>query len=209
MILARVQGHPSRDQNYLRAALSPLPTEVLLHSSDPPDPWSGYRACLSDLPECSHVLVVQDDALPCKNFVPALEQVAARWPSNPVCLFLGAAPASTAALARRATIRKPGTRYVPLGPTSFMPLVAVLWPRAKAQEFLRWASTSRKITRADDGNAGRWRNSTKQEVMVTVPSLVQHNDFIVSVKGGRQHRFGAESWRQAILLAEDGLQYDW
>jgi hypothetical protein len=45
--------------------------------------------------------------------------------------------------------------------------------------------------------------------MVTVPSLVQHNDFVESVKGGRPHEFGKEAWRQAVLLAQDGLRYEW
>ena len=100
-------------------------------------------------------------------------------------------------------------RYIPLGPASFVPLVAVLWPKAKAEEFLHWTRGTSRITRADDGNASRWMIRTKQQIMVTVPSLVQHNDFVPSVKGGREYSPGAESWRQALFLAEDGLDYEW
>lgn len=99
-------------------------------------------------------------------------------------------------------------RYVDLGASSFVPLVACMWPREKAQEFLRW-SAHNKVTRADDGNAAKWMRATRQNVRVTVPSLVEHNDFTPSVKGGRQHKPGAESWRRALLLAEDALQYEW
>ena len=99
-------------------------------------------------------------------------------------------------------------RYIPLMSTSFVPLVACLWPAEKAQEFLEWSLTA-KTTRADDGNAARWMRTTRQQFMVTVPSLVQHNDHIPSVKGGRQHKPGAESWRSAVLLADDALQYEW
>ena len=50
---------------------------------------------------------------------------------------------------------------------------------------------------------------TRQPFMVTVPSLVEHNDFTPSVKGGRQHLPGKEAWRRAVLLAADGLDYIW
>jgi hypothetical protein len=183
----------------------------MVHSSDPPSPWEGYRRCLSDIPECSHLLIIQDDALPCVNFPVALESVAERFPSTPVCLFLGAAPASAAGRARRAHMRK--ERYVHLGPASFVPLVAVLWPREKAEAFLEWSQTAKKITRSDDGNASRWVRSTNEVFMVSVPSLVEHNDFVPSVKGGpgqaRRHKPGKESWRSAALLAEDGAAYKW
>lgn len=96
-------------------------------------------------------------------------------------------------------------RYVHLGPSAFMPLVAVLWPRAKAEEFLRWADRTR-TTRADDANAYKWKRRTKQTVMVTVPSLVEHDEDEPSVKGGDVNH---GSWRRSVLLAEDALMYDW
>jgi hypothetical protein len=183
-----------------------LEVEVCTHSSDPPDPWAGYKQCLTDIPDCTHLLVVQDDVIPCRNFVPALEQIAEARPDMPVCLFMGDIPASTAHHARIAMIR--GVRYTRLHVTNFMPLVAVLWPRAKAEHFLAWGQNA-KTTRADDGNAAKWMRQTRQSVLVSVPSLVEHNDFVPSVKGGRDHKYGAESWRRAQLLADDGLDYDW
>lgn len=108
--------------------------------------------------------------------------------------------------AKRAVLK--GGRYVPLHVSSFVPLVAVLWPVEKAQEFLEWTDTH-KTSRADDGNAAKWARATKQEIRVCVPSLVEHNDFTPTVKGGREYVFGAERWRRALLLAEDGLAYEW
>jgi hypothetical protein len=105
-------------------------------------------------------------------------------------------------------MQRGAVRYIPLGPASFVPLVAVLWPKEKAEEFLHWSHSAR-TTRADDGNASRWMIRTKQQIMVTIPSLVQHNDFVPSVKGGRDHKPGAESWRQALFLAQDALDYQW
>lgn len=133
--------------------------------------------------------------------------VAERHPSTPVCLFLGAAPASTVALARRA---KKDVRYIPLMSTAFVPLVAVLWPREKAQEFLVWSESGvKKMTRADDGNAAKFMRYTRQPFLVSVPSLVEHNDCTPSVKGGRQFKPRKEGWRSAALLADDALDYEW
>jgi hypothetical protein len=119
---------------------------------------------------------------------------------------MGAFPASTAARVRRTP---PEIRYVPLGPSSFMPLVAVLWPTHVARSFLDWSAAARGMTRADDGNAARWLRASRQQVLVTVPSIVQHDDDALSVKGGRDHVPWQEKWRQALLLAEDAASYDW
>jgi hypothetical protein len=105
-------------------------------------------------------------------------------------------------------------RYVPLMNTTFVPLVCVLWPKQVAQRFLEWTEdTTQKITRADDGNAARFMRSTGQQFLVSVPSLVEHNDFVPSVKGGprqaRRHKPGKEAWRHAYLLAEDAALYEW
>lgn len=209
MILARIQAHPSRHALHqrLQRLLEPLPTQLFLHGSDPPDPWAGYQACLADIPAgVGHVVVVQDDAIPSPGFAAAVANIAAANLDVPVCLFLGAFPAATAARVRRA---KSDVRYVPLGPTSFMPLVCVLWPTHIAQQFLAWSATARGMTRADDGNAARFLKATRQQAMVAVPSIVQHDDGQPSVKGGRDHKPWAEAWRQALVLAEDASCYDW
>ncbi len=208
MIHCRIQAHPSRAHLHERLLrlLEPLPADLLVHSSDPPDPWSNYKRCLGYDGSASHLLVVQDDGIPAAGFAAAVEKIAAKHPDEPVCLFLGAFPASTAARVRRA---KPDVRYVPLGPTSFMPLVCVLWPAHVARRFLAWSNTAQGMTRADDGNAARWIRATKQQVWVTSPSLVEHDDYTPSVKGGRNHLPGAEAWRRTIALAANGLDHDW
>ncbi len=210
MIHCRIQAHPSRRHLHdrLREALKPLPTLTIMHSSEPPDPWFNYRQCLESgcSTTASHILIVQDDAIPAPGFADAAIRIAQRQPDCPVCLFMGSLPAATASRVRRA---KPDVRYVQLGPSSFMPLVCVLWPTHVARSFLDWSRTAPRMTRADDGNAGRWFRATKTPVLVSVPSIVQHDDGEPSVKGGRIHRPWAESWRQALLLTEDAAAYDW
>lgn len=131
-----------------------------------------------------------------------MEQIAERWPKFPVCLYLGTVPASTAHKARVAM--KNGHRYVPLGPTNVFPLVCTLWPKAKAEQFLEWSQHAR-TTRADDGNAAKWMKRTHQRVLVSVPSLVEHDRETPSVKGGGMQG----SWCSALFLAEDAAAYVW
>jgi hypothetical protein len=208
LIHCRIQAHPSRTHLHPRllSALEPLPAEVMVHESSPPDPWANYRRCLDYHGDATHLLVVQDDAIPASGFADAVGRIAERHPDVPVCLFLGSFPAATATRVRRA---HPDERYLPLGPSSFMPLVCVLWPTFVARRFLDWTSTARGMTRADDGNAAKWMRATRQQVLVAVPSIVQHDDGERSVKGGRDHVPWQEGWRQALLLADDAASYDW
>lgn len=161
---------------------------------------------MTDPPDCSHLLVIQDDAVPVPGFTEVLPAIAESNPDRPVCLWMSAIPASAAARARRAWGKQ---RYIPLGPAPFVPLVAVLWPRRAAQGFARWAESASRLTRADDGNAARWMKQAKQEFMVCVPSIVEHDDHTPTVKGGRQESGGRARDRVALLLADDARDYEW
>lgn len=211
MIHARIQHHPSRAHLLpeLYRRLSPLPIEVVTHESDPPSPWAGYQLCMADPPDCTHLLIVQDDATPCENFAAALEQVAHKVPDAPVCLFLGSQPRDASKRLRDAVRLK--RRYVTLPWRGFMPVVAVLWPRPKLEEFKLWSEQNPQLVgrepRSDDAMAGMWKIRTRQTVVATVPSLVDHPDTEPSLIGTKQH-WGREG-RRAVYLAADALEYDW
>jgi hypothetical protein len=128
--------------------------------------------------------VIQDDTLPCANFSATLERVVCEVP---VCLFLSRLPRRISA----ATLRTKG-RYLDtqLRINEFMPVVAVLWPIAKAQEFMAWTQANphrlgHRAPRSDDSVAGRWAALTKQTIRFTIPSLVEHRAEEESVKGDR------------------------
>ena len=142
--------------------------------------------------------------MPVPGFAEALSVIAAAHPDRPVCLWMGSIPGSAATRARRAWGKQ---RYVPLGPAAFVPLVCVLWPRPLAIEVLEWAGTGARLTRADDGNVARWARQTRQEFMVAVPSIVEHDDFTPTVKGGRPQTNGRDRTRVALLLAEDATRW--
>ena len=210
-LLCRIQAHPSRRDLLpdLLKALEPLYVEVSTHESIPPDPWLGYKQALSNLPAtASHVLVLQDDAQPVPGFSEVIPKIAERHFDAPVCLFFGNMPGDMARKARRLYQRSPEIRYAPLQTIPFVPLVACLWPRRKVDEFLRWAGSA-KLTKADDGNVGRWARYTRQQIICTIPSIVEHNDHVPSVKGGRPTTWGKDRSRVALFLANDAREFDW
>ncbi len=147
--------------------------------------------------------MIQDDAVACANFADRVTQVAEENPDHPVALFLGGYPQGTAGKFRQALKRR--EPYIWMHRSPIIPLVAVLWPRHKAEEFLAWSDTSRQMTRADDGNAGRWARETRQQIRVCVPCLVEHPDLVPSVKGGQQARWGKDPQRRAVAFISDVL----
>lgn len=186
-------------------------TEVIEHSSDPPSPWAGYLRCMEKPPRCSHLLIVQDDARPVPGFAPAVKSIAKAQPETPVCLFLGRLPRDASAKAERA--QKTNVRYIELSRRSFLPVVAVLWPRHKLVEFHEWALKNpylfgRVDTRSDDAMAGRWKLVTRQRVLCAVPSIVEHPDDSPSTVG-RTQQWGKARARSAALLASDATIVDW
>ena len=210
----RIQAHPSREELLpaLLESLAPLPTTISYHASDPPNPWAGYKQALTDLPECSHLLVLQDDVLLCRNFPPAVEQIAEAKPNEPVCLFLGGLPRGTSSDALRALKR--GSHYVRLRLRDFCPVVGVLWPRHKAEELMAWTVTDPYIpgypnAKSDDAVIGKWMMVTRQLIWATCPSLVQHPDNVPSIIG-RRAAWGKDKGRVALQFCEgDPLDINW
>ena len=180
-----VQSHPSRRElrERLLAGL-PASTQVVETDFDPPSPWAGYKLCLKAAVEsgCTHSVLIQDDCVVPRNLPSAVMKVIEVEPDVPVCLYLGMLPPQKG-LALRAA--KEGKKFVELHQSSFLPVVAVLWPVGKAAEFLAWAGEPNLLRRrngqfieerSDDAQGGRWMRSTRQRVVATIPSLVEHPD---------------------------------
>lgn len=215
-MLCRIQAHPSRSELHseLLESLAPLEVEISLHSSDPPNPWLGYKQALSGIPDDGHVVVLQDDVEVCQNFGSAVERIAQAHPNSPVILFLAKLPPHLAGAALRAAKRKQTYVRTQLRSNDFMPVVGVLWPCHKANDFLAWAMTAKlpgypHEPRSDDAVAGRWAARTKQEVVFTVPSLVEHPDRTPSLIGKRA-KWGKDTGRIALMFETgDPLDRDW
>jgi hypothetical protein len=219
-IIGRIQAHPSRRDLWLRLIedLRPLPTVASIHSSEPPSPWEGYkqalRSGLEDPSEPTHLLVLQDDVQVCSSLPLAVERITEAIPNEPICLFLSWLPRNVSAQALRDMQR--GARYTEINRASFIPVVAMIWPVAKAHDFLSWAETAtlpgiRGICRSDDAAVGHWLMSTRQRIWVTNPSLVEHPDNTPSLIG-RRAMWGKDKGRCALYWIGEGadpLDLDW
>ena len=212
----RVQNSPGREQplNRLLASLAVPAVIITDRGGQPASPWRGYKACLADIPDWySHILIVQDDAVACRNLAAALPLVADAHPGKVVCLFLGGAPRRTAILAQRARAQR--LNFTRLHPNDFLPVVATMWPREKAEHLLTWATDNpqklgHRDPRSDDAVAGRWMKFNREQVVCTVPSLVQHPDDHPSTIG-RPHRSGLNKQRVAAIWDDDfdAMSVDW
>ncbi len=156
--------------------------------------------------------VIQDDAIVCPHFAETLEKVVGRWPENVIVLFLPGAALNTKPKFLQALTH--GKHYCALSMREFMPVVATCWPVGKAAELLEWASTAqlpgmpRHDVRSDDAVCGLWQRLTKERVIVTVPSLVEHPDDVESTVGLRA-RAGDDKGRVALKWVGDPSLIDW
>lgn len=174
-------------------------------------PWRCYRACLETVEATdTHLLIVQDDAQLCRDFPAALEAVVASRPNDPLCLFVpGFAPNVQHIL--EACWR--GDRWCALDWTTFVPVVAVVYPRETAHHVLRYALGQQypAFRAADDSILGDFARDTRTTFWATVPSLVEHPDRIPSLVG-TAHFAGLAPHRIAACWTGpemSGLDFDW
>lgn len=214
LISVAIEHHPSRAE--LAAAitdkLAPLEVEVV---SDPlpdeptPATWRTYRRALDATPAgATHRLVIQDDALPCDDFVAVLELAVAARPDDLLVLCV----CGNATLAGRdlCVARARGEAYVELRRISFVPAVAVVWP----------VELIRRVTDYVDGQ-DRWvpNRLADDEVIyraavalgivpvATVPSIVEHPDEADSVIGRWPARAGRNLSRVAVCFDPSGAEF--
>ena len=167
--------------------------------------------------EATHAVIIQDDTIVCRNFPLAVERIVEIHPDIPICLFVSATKTKTLRKYMQAVRSK--VRYCDIWFQDFLPVVAVIWPRTKVKEFFAWYATDPKLPglpnpRSDDAVVGSWMKFTKQRVLATVPSLVEHPDDTLSVKwseGSKVPSGTGNKYRRAFAFIGDvdPLQLDW
>lgn len=213
MIFAIVQAHPSRRDIWPRLleGLEGMSVEIVETDFSPPNPWKGYQECLRKLAlsDTSHGLIVQDDAIVCRNFPQAVSRIVEARPDNLISLFV-----SGGAIGR--SILKDRDRYCIVRNRFYAPVVAMIWPRVLAQEILEWIPNAPRNVkpneRSDDGMVGLWAKMQRKLVLATYPSLVQHPDDVPSVIGARgraQRGFDRKRVAAEFIGSRDPLEFDW
>lgn len=145
----------------------------------------------------------------------AVERIRDAHPDVPVCLFVSGARTHTLKVYCKAVRGK--LRYSQVWFQDYLPVVAVLWPRTKVEHFMEWLPDAKlpgvqKPWRSDDAVIGSWMKFTKQTVLATVPSLVEHPDDTPSVKWNTPRiQIGKDKRRRAFHYIGDAdpLELDW
>ena len=206
----RIQHVAGRDASLARL-LERLPPAVEV-MTDPdwgkpdqrPSPLRGYLRCLADPPkDVTHLVVLQDDALPCKRFHAMLTEAVGERPEDVISLFVGGLSNRTrkdfyAALGR-------GDRWSPIYFRDIHHVVALVWPVTLAKSFLQWYASARIPgpipPRSDDAVVGYWARKQRRQIWATVPCLVEHPDDVPSTihSLGRQGDKGRRAihWQDA------------
>ena len=209
-ICVRIQHHPSR---------AGLPRRLIQHLGafedvevipDPEpngilDAWRAHRACLESISEgATHMLLLQDDALPVQRFGSYLCDAVEQEPKAVLCAF---APGFKYIALEMTRATRARVSFAPLRVGAFVPCVAIVYPREFIVGLLDWIdhrSSDRQKTRlrgADDGVLAIYCRQKRIEPLLIVPSIVEHDETLQSV--GKTHRRPGPHRRAALLQKAD------
>lgn len=171
-----IMAHPSR-ASYAHALRRRLGPRVGVVFDPEPDgernPWRCAREAWRRTPEdCTHRLVIQEDALPCPRFVHHARLALSAWPDRITAFYLG----TNATLTWRAMLVACGrcAAWVEGSRASWVPGVAIAIPAHLVPSLYDYDDGTRPV--ADDDVYGRWCRSYGLPWFATIPSLVDHND---------------------------------
>lgn len=211
-----VQAHPARTEMAEALAAQIPGCEVVYDPCPPnmrPSAWRTYRLALERTPaDCTHRLVIQDDALLCRDFSEVVPRVAEAQPDALVCLFVAGHPTNCANAVFAACDQDHPFCDLPVA--SWIPAVATMWPVeliAPALAFVDEQNWPVGFT-ADDEIIGRAARALGARVVATVPSLVEHPDEVASIAGPWRPMAGKNVNRVAACFIHDlcdPLAIDW
>lgn len=186
----------------LLAALD-RPAQLVLDERN--DRWeTGRRALLAHDPTATHHMVIQDDAIPCRDLVAGVEKALQYVPAgSPLCLYLGRVkpfrrviePAATAAAAQ-------GASWLVMKETYWGP--GIVLPTDQIADVVAWGDAHPQMANYDR-RVGRWYLGRSIPVWYPWPSLVEHRDSPSLVPG----RAGGRHAHSFIGRDRSALEVDW
>lgn len=163
-----VQHHPDRKRHlsYLLHGLQLTHRDNYVVSENDGGTWNACQQALDKFGEGdTHILVLQDDVLPCRDLVKAAERIAEIAGDQPITLFTNN-PRATGAVA---------TGYTFLQMNVWFMAQAYILSREFVANFLEWDKLHAIGGRmADDEHLALYCFCNKIPVLATVPSLVEH-----------------------------------
>ena len=206
-LCVRIQHHPSRER-HLRYLMSGLDMEavkdVKVIASDL-GTWESCKVCLRTIGNNSHVLVLQDDVLPCRDLLRTATKLIELIPDKPISLFTNRDPVMTA--------RAFGKHWMTVK-TWFMSQAYIL-PSEFIKDFLAWDEIHYRTDKrkADDEHLALYCYYNEIPVWTTSPSLVDHLGWRTTTIGDRNNKDYLEMThrvaKEFIGFENSGLDIDW
>lgn len=189
---AVIMAHPRRRVfvDELRARLD-RPVEVVWDRRD--DRWdTGRRAMLAYDRGATHHLVLQDDAVICRDLLAGVERALAAVPAppgtpTPLCLYAGRVRPFRVAVQRLVDTAGPGTSWLTMAQMHWG--VGIVVPTQTITEMVGWCDQRTDIDNYDK-RISRWLQHQRITVWYPWPSLVDHRDSpsLVAGRGSRGRR---------------------
>jgi hypothetical protein len=183
-----------------------LGVDVKVYTSyEPIGTWRAARHAMLHINQISsHILILENDVIPCQNVMPAVAKIASLLPDDVISLFAGAPVTRKAYTEGRHLFRQDGS-------TSGQ---ALLIPRSLIGGIIEWgAKNDSKISRPSHAGLdlrviGYLMESGKTPIH-TAPCLVEY----VGVKSTMGNRFTGNRWSKtaAVFLGVDfdAMTIDW
>lgn len=149
--------------------------------------WKNTRRALAwgRSQDATHVVVLQDDAVPIPEFMAQVREAIKRRPDDVVGLYVGTGrPYAEEVLRAVQAARRDLASW--LVSDGLIWGVGTIWPVSLINDFLSWADLWRHQLPYDQ-RAHAWSQATGRRCYYTWPSLVNHAD-LPSVIKGRDHK---------------------
>jgi hypothetical protein len=161
----------------------------------PPHAWRTHRRCLESIPVgATHLLVLQDDAIPVHSFTQKLSEGIETFPESLLLPFLPGFNLYRVELMRA---KQAGRKLTPFLVRSIVPTVAIVYPVDVARGLLAWTEQWPRLRGADDGIVANYCRTFKIQPRAFVPCICDHDHTVMTVGRGNQRR---GPHRRAALL---------
>lgn len=166
------------------------------------DTWTNsLKAYASIDSDCTHLLMLQDDVMPCLDFIKGVTEIIFQVPAEPINFFTNREVVNTALFSHKHWVRL----------TTFFGTLAYVLPVKMIPEMTDWIKMNCKPLKIDDMLIATYFFYNHKPILTTAPSLVQHLGFDSTTITDFHAKFNIENRIARKFLGYDNspLDIDW